>query len=1078
MKKIFTYTLLLMVSCLTLQAQKLDHVLGDVMVKMTPQGNVRQLQQRMQTFRGKPTQLAIVRELSKPMRIWLLHFDHATIHEVQFLAELRRQPEVEVAQFNHIFEERETTPDDPNFSAQWQWVNTGQSGGTPDADVDADLAWDLTTGGETADGREIVVCVVEGANRNHPDLQGNMWVNEAEIPNNGLDDDGNGYPDDYEGWDVVNGSDDINPSGHGTTVSGMIGARGNNGSMVSGINWNVKIMHVEYGSTLESNVIAAYTYPFLMRKLYNETNGAEGAFVVATNSSWGIDGGQPSDSPLWCAFYDSLGMVGILSCGSTTNNDDNVDVVGDLPTACPSEFLLSVTATNRNDVRTFSGFGTTHVDLAAPGENVVSLTLNGAPSNSSGTSFASPLVAGIIGLLYAAPCSSLGAEAVADPAATALRVRDAIFAGVDVKPNLLDEVKTGGRANAYNSMLLLLQQCGPCPKPYNLALSQLTDTSANLHWVSTDSTVATAVRWRVVGDTTWNSLENAPNPFQFSGLLACTEYEVQIEDTCADTTSGFTGNFFFKTDGCCEAPDVISVENITQTDAQLTWESVLAATSYTLTVQSSTDTLVLAGLTDTTYFFTGLEACVEYQLSLSIECAGGGDAGDLVGFISSGCGSCFDLEYCPSNSENATEEWIAGVSVGDFSNTSASNDGYGDFTGTQGFDLMTYQQYPVTLTPEFAGNTFPEWFKMWIDFNQDGDFDDPNEEAFDSGSASSNVGSGNIVIPGDAVIGLTRLRVVMQWNAEPSPCTELFNYGEVEDYCVNITEGLAPNCTIASGLDATNIGFTNATLQWSPVADASDYTVRLKRVSNPDWTTIQSAGTSLIAQNLEDCAIYEFQVRCNCIGTESEWSLSKIFSTECYPPCTQIPANLDTADVLQTSVVLSWDGVPNFQNYRLRYKATADANWTEALTSLTTYSLDNLTFCTDYQFTVQATCAGNQESDFAPVFDFKTSCATAAHEIARLDLQLKALPNPFGDQLTLQFSLKKAGEVEASFFDATGRMLHREVAVFQRGGQTWQFSSGQGGFPALPSGVYFVKIKCGDGVESNDVNILVVDLDC
>ncbi|MEK7255089.1 MAG: S8 family serine peptidase, partial [Bacteroidota bacterium] len=516
MKKLITLACFILSFLAAANAQK--HVPGDLLVQMQPGSDPYNLIAKMQSWRGVPTRLEVVEEVSKPFRIWLLHFDFQAIDENQFLAEIRRQPEVQVAQFNHLIELRETVPNDPNFGQQWQWVNTGQTGGTPDADVDADLAWDITTGGKTAgDSVDIVVAVIEGANRNQPDLQGNLWVNSAEIADNLVDDDGNGYVDDYDGWNISSDNDNIPSSGHGTNVSGMVGAKGNNGLLVTGINWDVKIMHVVVGNTVEANVLEAYTYPYVMRKRYNETGGAQGAFIVATNSSWGTDFGQPADAPLWCAFYDSLGAVGILSCGSTANNNVNIDEVGDLPTACPSEFLLSVTATDHNDVRTFSAFGVTHVDVGAPGEDIFTISNNGT-TTTSGTSFASPLTAGIIGLLYSAPCGTLHGQALADPAGTALLVRDAIFNGADVVPDLVGFTKTGGRVNAFNSLQLLLQGCGPCPKPFGVRVENLIDTAATVVWSSTDSTLSTVFQWRILGDTVWTQIDSAVSPLIFNDL--------------------------------------------------------------------------------------------------------------------------------------------------------------------------------------------------------------------------------------------------------------------------------------------------------------------------------------------------------------------------------------------------------------------------------------------------------------------------------------------------------------------------------------------------------------------------------
>ncbi len=240
----------------------------------------------------------------------------------------------------------------------------------------------------------------------HPDLIENAWFNYGEIPDNDIDDDANGYIDDYRGWNVESEDDDgIYAGGHGTNVMGMIGARGNNEFGTVGANWNVKMMSVA-GENLfdEASVVQAYTYPLIQRQIFNETNGASGAFVVATNASWGIDNGNVDDVPIWTAFYDTLGQYGILNCGATANNNVNIDVVGDIPTAAPSDYMISVTATNSSDFRTFSGFGATTVDLGAPGEDVFTTSGQNGTTTTSGTSFASPLTAGVIALLYSVPC--------------------------------------------------------------------------------------------------------------------------------------------------------------------------------------------------------------------------------------------------------------------------------------------------------------------------------------------------------------------------------------------------------------------------------------------------------------------------------------------------------------------------------------------------------------------------------------------------------------------------------------------------------------------------------------------------
>ena len=183
--------------------------------------------------------------VSKTMRIHNFSFEDGPDAGV-FLELIKQDQRVTDAQFNHLVKRRCNEINDPQYAQQWHHNNTGQSGGIPDADIDSDLAWTITTGGLTANGDSIVVCVIEGGNLNHSDLQANAWRNYNEIPNNNIDDDNNGYVDDYLGWDVNTNSDggSVLNGAHGTNVMGMIGATGGNEIAVIGANWDVKIMSV------------------------------------------------------------------------------------------------------------------------------------------------------------------------------------------------------------------------------------------------------------------------------------------------------------------------------------------------------------------------------------------------------------------------------------------------------------------------------------------------------------------------------------------------------------------------------------------------------------------------------------------------------------------------------------------------------------------------------------------------------------------------------------------------------------------------------------------------------------------
>ena len=502
MKKAFLLSCCLLFAASTLFAQRLNRVQGDILVRLDKRTNPSEWIAQWQTFEGRATLARFDRVVSKPLNIRLMTFDFTAVDERRLLDAVRRYPGVVTAQFNHLVTMRSTVPDDPGFAQQWQYINTSQTGGLVGADIDVDLAWDITTGGITATGDTIVVAILDdGIDLNHEDFGDNRWFNHAEIPDNGIDDDSNGYIDDYRGWNILSDTDNISGGGHGTPVAGIIGAQGNNGVGVAGVNWDVKLMIVKNNfNSNEALVLEAYTYPLIQRMRYNATNGAEGAFVVATNASWGTDFGNPEDAPLWCAFYDTLGVNGIISCGATANGNINVDLQGDLPTACPSDYLISVTNMNHNDVKvTQAGYGATTIDLGAFGANTWTTAQNNNYSGFGGTSGATPHVTGTVGLLYSAPCPGFMTLAKSDPGAAALLVKQAILEGVDFNQSLDSITVTGGRLNVFKSLTKLLENCGGCFSPSSQKIAALSDTAAVLTWNINDSIQQVDLRWRATG---------------------------------------------------------------------------------------------------------------------------------------------------------------------------------------------------------------------------------------------------------------------------------------------------------------------------------------------------------------------------------------------------------------------------------------------------------------------------------------------------------------------------------------------------------------------------------------------------
>ena len=336
-------------------------------------------------------------------------------------------------------------PNDVSFGQLWGLNNSGQSGGVSNVDINAPEAWNTTTGS-----RSVVVAVIDtGIDYRHPDLASNVWTNPREVAGDGIDNDGNGYVDDIHGYDFANNDGDpMDDNGHGTHVSGTIGAAGNNGSGVAGVNWQVSIMGLKFlsgsGSGSTSGAIAAINYATRMRRDF-------GINIVATNNSWG--GGGFST-----ALRDAIeagGQAGILFVAAAGNESNNNDATPSYPASYTSQSIIAVAAVDRSgNLAGFSNYGTSSVDVAAPGVSIVSTTPNGNYASYSGTSMATPHVTGTVALL-----------AAANPQATAAQIRTAILSTTTPLASLSGRVATGGMLNADAAVRMIATGVAPVPAP-------------------------------------------------------------------------------------------------------------------------------------------------------------------------------------------------------------------------------------------------------------------------------------------------------------------------------------------------------------------------------------------------------------------------------------------------------------------------------------------------------------------------------------------------------------------------------------------------------------------------------------
>jgi thermitase len=347
--------------------------------------------------------------------------------------------DVEYAEPDFVLQPAQTvSPSDPYYTRLYGLNNTGQTGGTPDADLDAKEAWSITTGSPTT----VVAVIDEGVDVYHPDLRGNIWVNTDEVPGNGIDDDRNGYVDDRNGFDFANDDASVydpnllNGGGdeHGTHVAGTIAAQGNNGTGVTGVNWRASIMPLKF---LGPN--GGYTSDAVEPLNYAVANGAK-----FSNNAWG-GGGSSLALQQAISRADSTGHLFVAAAG---NDGTNNDVAPHYPSNYTNSNIISVAATDNNDrLASFSNFGASSVDLAAPGVNILSTLPGNRYGSYSGTSMATPHVTGVAVLIK-----------TQNPTLSDGQLKAQILQFVESKNSLQGKVATGGRLNAAAS---LTQQVAP-----------------------------------------------------------------------------------------------------------------------------------------------------------------------------------------------------------------------------------------------------------------------------------------------------------------------------------------------------------------------------------------------------------------------------------------------------------------------------------------------------------------------------------------------------------------------------------------------------------------------------------------
>ncbi|MCS5582785.1 MAG: S8 family serine peptidase, partial [Pseudomonadales bacterium] len=375
----------------------------------------------------------------------------------QAAARLKAMPGVQHVEPNYILTVNATTPNDPSYDQLWGMHNSS------DTDIDAPQAWDIGTGTE-----EILVGVIDsGFDYTHEDLKANAWTNPGESgldengkdkKTNGIDDDGNGYVDDFRGWDWVNNDNDpMDDNNHGTHCSGTIGGVGNNGIGVAGVAWKVKIVGLKFlsggGSGNTADAIKAVKY-------------ATTIGVDLTSNSWGGGGSQE----IMKEAIEEANEAGIMFIAAAGNDSKDNGLVPSYPAGYDVANVISVASTTSAGVlSSFSNYGATSVDIAAPGSDIYSTIPGNRYASYSGTSMATPAVSGAVALMLSE-----------NPAMTASEIRSQLLDSGRKMESLKSKVVTEAQMNVSNMLASLSGTPGEMESPE--AGSYLSGSSETFYW--------------------------------------------------------------------------------------------------------------------------------------------------------------------------------------------------------------------------------------------------------------------------------------------------------------------------------------------------------------------------------------------------------------------------------------------------------------------------------------------------------------------------------------------------------------------------------------------------------------------
>ena len=507
-------------------------------------------------------------------------------------------------------------------------------------------------------------------------------------------------------------------------------------------------------------------------------------------------------------------------------------------------------------------------------------------------------------------------------------------------------------------------------------------------------------------------------------------------------------------------PTSLVVANVSDNSAQVSWDAVAGAT-YDVrykTTSGSTWTTTSSASTSTT--LNSLTAETQYEVQVRSKCTDGSTSNytSSINFTT----LAVQLNYCTTQGNNINDEYIQRVQLNTINNASGASSGYTDFTAIS-TDLTQGTAYTITVTPLWTGTIYNEGYAVWIDYNYDGDFADAGELVWSKAASKDTPVSGTFTIPTSSSQTATRMRVSMKYNGIPTSC-ESFNYGEVEDYTVNIIGGTSDTeaPSIPANLSASNTTQTTTDLSWT--ASTDNVGVTGYDVYQGATVVGTTASTSYTATGLSASTAYSFTVVAkDAAGNESAASNSvSVTTTDSQAPT--VPANLTTSNTTQTSTDLAWTastdnvGVTGYDVYQ-----GASVIGTTASTS---YNVTGLSASTGYSFTVVAKDAAGNESG--------ASSSASVTTLDPPDTQAPTAPTSLAASNTTQISTDLSWTASSDNVGVTGYDVYQGASVI---GTTASTSYNVTGLTASTTYSFSVVAKDAAGNESGASNSVSVTTD-